>query len=126
MELWMEESLTSGGDCDLHSHRELRSPTQDFFQGLSRVERLIVVSASYTVTPQDSIVLVDATTGSFAVTLPQATNGRRLTFKKMNAANTVTLTPRSPDTIDGAATRVLSSQWEVVHLKAYSSGWVIL
>lgn len=126
MELWMEESLTSGGDCDLHSHRDLRSPTQDFLQGLSRVERLITVSAPYAVTPQDFIVLVDATTGSFAITLPQATNGRRLTFKKVNAANTVTLTPRSPDTIDGAATRVLSSQWEVVHLKAYSSGWVVL
>jgi hypothetical protein len=126
MELWQEESLTSGGDCDLHSHRELRSPTQDFLQGLSRVERLIAVSTSYVVTSQDAIVLVDASAGSFAVTLPQATNGRRLTFKKVNAANTVTLTPRAPDTIDGAATRDLSSQWEVVHIKAYSSGWVIL
>jgi hypothetical protein len=71
----------------------------------------------------------DATTASFAVTLPAASgrNGQIFTFKKIDSsANTVTITRGSTDTIDGATTYVLSAQWKYVTIVSNgSNGWYI-
>jgi len=57
----------------------------------------------------------DATTASFIITLPAANsaNGQVLWFKKIDTtANTVTIQRAGTDTIDGATTYVLSTQYK--------------
>lgn len=62
----------------------------------------------------------DASGGSFAVTLPTAAsagNGSTVFFKKTSTvADTVTITRASSDTIDGATTYPLTTQYQVVGL----------
>ena len=61
----------------------------------------------------------DATGGAFAITLPLAQNldGRIIIIKKMDAtANAITVTRAGSDTIDGATTFVLTTQYDSVIL----------
>ncbi len=87
------------------------------------------VSAAVTVLITDSTILADATGGAFAVTLPSAAlcKGRQYVVKRMNAgANNVTVTPAGAETIDGAATAVLTAQYMVVRLQSDGANWVLL
>lgn len=62
-------------------------------------------TAAYTAQAGDQVLLVDATSASFTVSLPSSTGtGRRLTLKAINAgANVVTVAAAGTDVIDGAA-----------------------
>lgn len=66
------------------------------------------------------MLLVDATAGNVNLTLPRAAVGLPgLTVKKLDATgNTVTLTCTGGDTIDGAATYVISAQYGTVNILA--------
>lgn len=71
----------------------------------------------------------DATSASFAVTLPTAAaagNGATVYFQKIDStSNAVTITRASTDTIDGATTYALSSQYAIVGLVSDgASKWV--
>jgi hypothetical protein len=76
------------------------------------------VTANYTVTVLDETILVNAASGAVAVTLISAANtpNRYLVKKIDSSANNVTVTAAGTDTIDGAATKVLSTQWQSVDL----------
>lgn len=61
----------------------------------------------------------DATSGAFTITLPaaSASNGQTFWFKKIDSsANAITITRAGSDTIDGATTYVLSTQYQWVQL----------
>jgi hypothetical protein len=61
--------------------------------------------------------LMDATSGNLTLTLPSLTglSGRVYSIAKVDdSANTVTITPTSPDTIDGDATKVLTERGGVI------------
>ena len=75
--------------------------------------RYRLTTAATTLGDGDDVLLADTTGGSFAVTLPDATTyaGRRFEVKKMVAANTMTLTAAGSDTIDGAATVAVTTQY---------------
>ena len=66
------------------------------------------------------VVRADATAGAFSVTLPLARNsaGRALIVKRVSSLGTVTVAAAGTDTIDGAATIALASQWQTVRLIA--------
>lgn len=121
-----EELLVSGGDCPMHTHSDGRRVTQDTLRNLHSCEKVVIISTTYTVTATDDVVLLDSSLGSFTVTIPSGTNGRRLTFKKLVAANMVTVDPVGSATIDGAATLAMTTQWQVVRLKAYNGNWLVL
>lgn len=73
-------------------------------------------TAAYTLTSADAYITGDATTAAFSITLPaSAGNGQRYVIKKIDSsANAVTVAAAGADTIDGAATKVLSSQFASV------------
>lgn len=86
-------------------------------------------TAAYTATALDDLILCDATSGAFTVTLPKAAdnNGKELTVKKTDAsANAVTLDGNGSETIDGAATVALSSRYASRTIRSDGTNWHII
>ncbi|MCA9130694.1 MAG: hypothetical protein KDB22_26585 [Planctomycetales bacterium] len=72
-------------------------------------------SAAYTLLITDKGVFVDATSAAVTITLPTAASSSGLDFliKKIDSsANAVTIDGDGSETIDGATTKVLSSQYD--------------
>ena len=73
------------------------------------------VSAAYTPTPNDALILVNAAGGPVTITLPDATQpgfspGQRYTIKKTDSSvNAVTVAASAGQLIDGAATQTLTA-----------------
>ena len=86
-------------------------------------------SGAYTVVAADegSILLADATSGSFTVTCQNApTTGFKFGVVKTNVANTVTIDGDGSDTINGAATRALTDQYQSEVYMWTGSAWVVI
>jgi hypothetical protein len=86
------------------------------------------VTASEAVQPSDDIVLVDTTAGSVTLTLPAAATvrGQWYEFKKLVAANTLTLDPANAETIDGAATLAWTTQYQCYTVYSDGTEWWIV
>lgn len=75
--------------------------------------KLSAKTAAYTMLTSDFAVTGDATTAAFTVTLPPATNtGMLVHIKKVDASvNAVTVSRAGTDTIEGATTQTLATQY---------------
>lgn len=74
-------------------------------------------------------VLANATGGAITINLPPAAAniGKIYNLKKIDStANTVTIDPNAVETIDGAATRVLTAQWQSVQIQCDGTAWFVL
>jgi hypothetical protein len=94
-------------------------------------KRVNIVSkdAAYTITEGDDVVLGDATSAAFSVTLPPAAQytGRTFIVKKIDSSgNAVTIDGNASEEIDGATTVALSTQYESRTLLAGSTSWHII
>jgi hypothetical protein len=90
---------------------------------------ITAVTASYTMTLNDSIVLVNATAGAITITLPLANEctQKRISIKKTDAsANVVTIDGNGAETIDGTATKTLATQYKSYELVASGGAWWIV
>ena len=86
------------------------------------------VTSSYTVSYNDAFIPVDATAGNVTITLLPAREmeQKRLTIKKTDAsANTVTIDASGTETIDGALTRVITTQYVSIEIMSYNGNWLI-
>lgn len=86
------------------------------------------VSATYTAVSTDTVVLADASGGSFSVTLSTISipTGKVYRIKRQNSgSNTVTVQGASGN-IDGAATQVLSTQYAAIDVLWDGTNWEIL
>ena len=89
-----------------------------------------VVTASktttYTAAPGD-IIPCNATGGAFTVNLPAAAGVvQSIRVKKTDAsANAITIDGNASETIDGATTRTLTTQYEAVELWSDGTGWLV-
>ena len=104
-----------------------RSPSPDAIPAyLDLVRRRIsadsvvqVVTSAYTVPPEVQWVFADATAGAFAVTIPSA---ETYPFRKIgvvktdSSSNAVTVTRSGSDTLSGATTISLATQWQTCTL----------
>ena len=87
------------------------------------------VSTTYTIVENDGVVLCDAASGSFTVTLPPASgiDGKVYHIKKTDSsANVVTIDGDGSETIDGALTQVLASQYDALTITSDDTEWWII
>lgn len=87
------------------------------------------VTAAVTASVGEGLILGDATSAAFTVTLPAASDarGRKVTVKKIDAsANVVTIDGDGAETIDGAATQSLSAQYASFTLVSDGTEWWIV
>lgn len=85
-------------------------------------------TATLTVTSPTTL-LADATSAAFTVNLPTAATAAGQTFniKKIDSsANTVTIDPNGAETIDGASTLVLNTQWQSAQIQSNGTAWYVL
>jgi len=90
----------------------------------------VSVSADYTALLSDELILVDATAAARVITLPTTANGRcmnkRYVIKKIDSTgNTVTVDASGSETIDGALTQVISTQWNSVTISGSATDWSV-
>ena len=94
----------------------------------TRVRACRTVTAAFTITLDDELILADGTAGAFAVTLPNARQawGRTFVVKRTGAAGTITVTAAGTATIDGIATYALTVQYQSVSVQSDGVNWWIL
>lgn len=88
-----------------------------------------VITASGNVLLTDYLILANATGGAITVTLPPAAEneGRVIAVKKTDVSvNAVTVDGNGSETIDGATTKALASQYDVATVFSDGSGWWLL
>lgn len=88
-------------------------------------------TAAWTIVAADSVLLCDATSAAFTLTLPSASatgiSGCQFTIKRINSgSNNVTLAAASGQTIDGAATYVLNTQYQTARVVSNGSDWFLV
>lgn len=88
-------------------------------------------TAAYTATSADYTISCDATSAAFTVTLPAAASvenhGRIYVIKKTDASvNAVTVDANASETIDGATTYSLLTQWKSVTIQSNGTNWLVL
>jgi hypothetical protein len=79
----------------------------------------------YTVTVDDDTILADATAGAITLNLPAVAGlrGKRLTVTRTSAANSVILDGSGAETIDGAATKSLDTQYATITIVCDGAAW---
>lgn len=113
---------------DNNTNQALTDATKWVIVGWAEKFRTLTSGATLSVTT-DSVVLCDATSGSFNVTLPAASgsNGKRFKIKRINTnINTVGIIPTGGDTIDGISVYTISNTFETVELVCNGSAWYII
>lgn len=84
----------------------------------------VSTGTSYSVSADSIVVINTSTTGNMTFNLPDAgllPNGKFYVFKNNHASNTLTIDPFSSQTIDGATTKVLTTQYQVLEIVRVSS-----
>lgn len=86
-------------------------------------------TGNYTAAATDTTIFCDASGGAFTVTLPPAASpaGKVFYIKKTDSsANAVTIEGDGAETIDEAATRIITSQYDDVMIQSDGTEWWIL
>lgn len=94
-----------------------------------RVFPVTSVTADYTATDNDCLILADATSGAITVTLRPADQSKEklvIVKKTDNSVNAVTIDGNGSETIDGATTVALSSQWNFRGMMSNATAWFVV
>lgn len=86
------------------------------------------IQTSYTATDEDSYIFADATAVAITISLPPAADVpyHIFTVKRLNSgANSVTIDADGSETIDGALTFVLGTQYHAVRIFSDGTEWWI-
>ena len=87
------------------------------------------ITADYTATDNDALILADATSAAITVTLRPADQSKEkfvIVKKTDNSVNAVTIDGDGSETIDGATTVALSSQWDFKGIMSNGTAWFIV
>ena len=90
---------------------------------------IVTKTTTYSAGLDDRTILGDATSAGFTITLPDATTntGRYYTIKKIDSSvNVVTVGTTSSQTIDGATTKTLLTQYSFVEVQSNGTAWYIV
>lgn len=87
-------------------------------------------TTTYSALTTDDVILVSASGGSWTLSLPTAVGiqGKIYTIKRTDQtlANAVTIDPNGSETIDGASTKKLATQYESYQIISDGSNWQII
>ncbi|MCR4287543.1 MAG: hypothetical protein NUW09_05990 [Deltaproteobacteria bacterium] len=122
------ESLATSGSGELERIRYLLKQQHGCAQWYIFPD-LVSKTADYTATANDRVILCDATSAAVTVTLPTAVGNTDKVFfiKKTDASgNSVTVDGNGAETIDGAATVVLSERYDFLVVASDNVGWQII
>lgn len=91
--------------------------------------RVTSITASYDVASDDMVILADASDGAITVSLPPAAGALQQVFyvkKTDSSSNAVTIDPYGSETVDGATTYTLGTQYKSVCICCDGSAWYTL
>lgn len=116
--------LVGGGLCLSHYHakEELQHTDSSALQK-NHVQR--TSSTNTNLSSSDDVLLMNTSTGNRVVTLPSSgKSGKEFIVFKTTAPNTLTIQCSGADTVNGAASIVLSAAYASLWLKDTVIGWV--
>lgn len=90
---------------------------------------LVTKTSNYTADGADSVILCNALTGGFTITLPTAVDrsGKVYHIKKIDSSgNIVTVDGNASETIDGDTTKVIDIQYDSMMTVSDGSNWHII
>lgn len=90
---------------------------------------IVTKTTTYTATTRDRTIIADATSAAFTITLPSAASmiGSTLDVKKKDpSGNAVTIDGSGAETIDGALTQVVGSQYNSITVQSDGTEWWII
>jgi len=87
---------------------------------------VVTTSSDYTATDGE-FVLADSSTSAITITLPSPAENARVGVKKTDSStNTVTVSPAGAETIDGASSLTIDTQYESYTLISDGTNWYII
>ena len=110
-----EFALTGGGVTELHRHPH--TVTIDQLRRMYELEQVVFITTNYDSKPTDDIIFVDASS-PVTVTMPFASGGRHAIISLIGSAASVSVVPQSGETINGAASYSITTQYKPLRLKA--------
>ena len=122
-------TLTSGTHTVFCTYPAGKSVYLDSIGNLSHaIVPYTTITGDTTLTTDNVVVFVNATSGEVDVTLYAATSngGRTLVIKKTDSGNTVNILRAGSETIDGAVSITLYHQNESITLMSDNSNWFIV
>ena len=84
------------------------------------------ISADYSILRDDSVLLVDSTSGNLTLTLPSPSLKISLNIKKIVSINKITINPNASELIDGDINLILTKINSNVSLVSDGTNWYIL
>lgn len=112
-------------NSDIYAAGSAEIDGETFMDGNTSISVATTTSASYNAATA-TFIRADATSNNITVNLPAASGraGRMYIVKKVDSsANTVTIDANASETIDGATTVVLTTQYEVQRLVCNGTNW---
>ena len=110
-------------------HRDAEVEGLDVYMGpngLSTAVRSSTLTASAILDSTDKFVHVDATSGAITITLPPVATSSGIEYyikKTDSSGNAVTVDGNASETIDGATTQALSSQYDSIFVYCNGTVW---
>jgi hypothetical protein len=94
----------------------------------SAYREIATKTTNYVATANDDVILVNAAATTRTVTLPAAAGllGKQLTVKKTSVSNSVIVDGNLSETIDGAASKTITTQWGFLTVLCDGTGWMIV
>ena len=131
---WLYLDASTNIVCDGNTYTQsvdpdvgrINNPTMLFKQG---VQNNLNVTATTTLVFNNDTVLCDATAGAITINLPSAASCPGKIYrigKKDVSVNAVTIDPAAAQTIDGAATLAISTQYQIATIISDGANWVTI
>jgi hypothetical protein len=123
------DTLVGRATTDTLTNKTLTSPTVNTPAINGQKIALTSKTANYTLTTSDDTALGDSSGGAFTFTLPTAVgaSGKVYVVKKTDTSFTaITINTTSSQTIDGATSTTLNTQYETVRVISDGANWNLL
>lgn len=93
----------------------------------THLNRVREIASNYSVTIRDSVLLIDASLGNINLTLPGiVTTGHTINIKKIDASANEVIINGIGNTIDGDATKTITTQYNSITIVSDGSNWFII